>query len=65
MLGNILLCNDLPNCSSELIFRIFADDTKVFASRKNLNFVNQFMNSEVHKVKEWCDINKLSIQLLI
>ena len=57
----LLYINDLPNCSSEVTFRIFADDTNIFASGKNLNFLNQLMNSELRKVKEWCDINKLSI----
>ena len=41
--------NDQPNCSNNLIFRIFADDTNLFAS--------------LEKVKEWCDVNKLSINL--
>ena len=57
----LLYINDLPNILSELTFRIFADDTNIFASGKNLNFLNQSMNSELRKVKEWCDINKLSI----
>ena len=41
--------NDQPNCSNNLIFRIFADDTNLFAS--------------LEKVKEWCHVNKLSINL--
>ena len=28
--------NDLPNCSDKLSFKIFADDTNVFASASNL-----------------------------
>ena len=48
----LLYINDLPNCSSELTFRSFADDTNIFASTKNLNFLNQLMNSELRKVKE-------------
>ena len=41
--------NDQPNCSNNLIFRLFADDTNLFAS--------------LEKVKEWCDVNKFSINL--
>lgn len=39
-LGPILFLfyiNDLPNCSSALMFRIFADDTNVFANARNIN----------------------------
>ena len=49
----LLYINDLPNCSSELTFRIFADDTNIFVSGKNLTFLNQLMNLELRKVKEW------------
>ena len=50
--------NDLPNC-----FKIFADDTNVFASAKDLKTLEHVMKSELVKVKKWCDINKLSINL--
>ena len=53
--------NDLPNCSSELTFRIFADDTNVFASARDLKSLEQLINTELKKVKLWCDANKLSI----
>ena len=32
----LIYINDLPNCSSALTFRIFADDTNVFASARDL-----------------------------
>ena len=53
--------NDLPNCSSVLTFRIFADDTNVFASVRVLKSLEQLINTELKKVKLWCDANKLSI----
>ena len=46
-----------------LSFKIFADDTNLFASAKDLKSLELLMNSELKKVKEWCDINKLSINL--
>ena len=59
-----LICiNDLPNCSEFLYFKIFADDTTLFASAKDLKSLELQMNLELKKVKEWCDINKLSINL--
>ena len=59
----LIYINDLPNCSEKLCFKIFADDTNVFASAKDLKTLEHLMNSELVKVKKWCDINKLSINL--
>lgn len=50
--------NDLPNCSEVLSFKIFADDTNLFASAKDLKSFGLQMNSELKKVKEWCGRNK-------
>ena len=53
--------NDLPNCSNALTSRIFADDTNVFASARNLKDLEEIVNSELKKVIIWCDVNRLSI----
>ena len=53
--------NDLPNYSNVLNFRIFTDDTNVFASARALKSLEQLVNTELKKVKLWCDTNKLSI----
>ena len=53
--------NDLPNCCDVLKFRIFGDDTNVFANARDLKSLEQLMNSELTKIKVWCNINKLSI----
>ena len=39
--------NDLPNSSEILNFKIFADDTNVFASAKDLRTLESLMNSEL------------------
>ena len=57
----LIYINDLPNCSNILSFRIFADDTNVFATARDLKTLEQLMNAELKKIKVWCDINKLSI----
>ena len=56
----LIYINDLPNSSEKLSFKIFADDTNVFASARNLKTLEHVMNSELVKVTRWCDINKLS-----
>ena len=57
----LIYINDLPNCSSALSFRIFADDTNVFTSARDLKTLKKIVNSELKKVKIWCDVNRLSI----
>ena len=52
----LMYINDLPNCSEKLCFKIFADDTNVFASARDLKSLERLMNSELAKVKKWCDI---------
>ena len=59
----LIYINDLPNCSNNLLFKIFADDTNIFATSSNLKTLEALMNSELDKVKEWCDVNKLSINI--
>ena len=43
----LIYINDLPNCSSVLPFRIFADDTNVFASACDLRSLEQLINTEL------------------
>ena len=57
----LLYIKDIVNSSEKLSFRLFADDTNVFASSKNLKDLETLMNKELSKVKNWCDANKLSI----
>ena len=60
----LIYINDLPNCSKKLEFKIFADDTNVFASASDfIKSLEILMNSELEKIKEWCDVNKLSINM--
>ena len=57
----LIYINDLPNSSNALTFRIFADDTNVFASARDLKVLEKIVNAELKKVKIWCDVNRLSI----
>jgi len=57
----LIYINDLPQSTNLLQFKIFADDTNLFASAKNLTSLADIVNQELVKVKVWCDTNKLSI----
>ena len=47
----LMYINDLPNCSEKLCIKIFADDTNVFASARDLKSLEHLMNSELAKVR--------------
>ena len=57
----LIYITDLPNSSQKLSFKTFADDTNVFASARDLKSLEHLMNSELAKVKRWCDVNMLYI----
>ena len=59
----LLYINDIVNSSDKLSFCLFADDTNIFVSSRNHKELESTMNQELKKVKNWCDINKLSINL--
>ena len=57
----LIYINDISNCSDKVSIRIFADDTNIFASSKSIKDLEILINEE--KVKKWCDLNKLSINI--
>ena len=57
----LIYINDIPNCSEKLSFRIFAYDTNIFPSSPNATQLETLINQQLLKVKEWCDINRLTI----
>ena len=59
----LLYINDMPNASSKLLFRIFADDTNIFFAADNEKLVESTMNEELKLVYRYCAVNKLSINM--
>ena len=57
----LLYVNDMANCSNILKFILFADDTTIFYSGKNITEVFKKVNSELPKLKNWFIANKLSL----
>ena len=65
ILGPILfLCfiNDLPNCTILSSF-LFADDTAVLASHKNIPELVNIVNSELQKITNWLRTNRMAINV--
>ena len=59
----LLYINDITNTSPYLSFVLFADDTNIFYSNKNLNLLVTKLNEELVKVTEWFKCNKLSLNI--
>ena len=59
----LLYINDLASVSNKLFGLLFADDSNMFISGKNLNVLIDTMNMEMIKVIEWLQVNKLSLNL--
>ena len=60
----LLYINDLPNTSKLLSFHLFADDTNLYCSRKNLNDLELILNQELHAVAEWMKSNRPALSIL-
>ena len=58
----LLYINDII-CSSKLDFRLFADDTNIFYSSKDIKDLETVMNNELKNIFRYCATNKLSINL--
>ena len=56
----LIFINDLPN-ASELSSWLFADDTALEMSSKNVNNLERSFNYEVSKVQDWLLANRLSV----
>jgi Reverse transcriptase (RNA-dependent DNA polymerase) len=56
----LIYINDLPKCTS-LLSNLFADDTALTASNKNLNDLADYVNFEFKKVVRYFNSHRLSI----
>ena len=59
----ILYINDLPACSNELEFILFADDTSIFFEHSDLDALTSHLNDQLKNVSTWLKANKLSINV--
>ena len=59
----LLHINDMVNTSAVLFSLLFADDTNVFVTGKNLSNLVESMNTELKKLIEWMHVNELSLNI--
>ena len=59
----LVYINDICNCSNILNFLLFADDTNIFYSNKDIKNIFEITNTELKKLSEWFKANKLSLNV--
>ena len=59
----LLYVNDIQHASTILEPIMFADDTNLFISHKNITTLFSTMNKELTKIQEWFNANKLSLNI--
>ena len=59
----LIYINDIHNSSSKLKFFLFADDTNLLYSDKNLRTLENIVNKELENVSDWLFANKLSLNI--
>ena len=59
----IIYTNDLPNCLQYSKAILFADDTTVYSSSKNIQYLYKSANTDLQSLAEWFRANKLSLNV--
>lgn len=59
----LLFINDLPRCSNELEFLLFADDTNIFLQGRDIYNLQAVANRTLVSVSNWLKSNKLTLNL--
>ena len=59
----LIYINDISKCSDILSMILFADDTNLFFSHKDIDILQETMNNELEKITTWLCTNKLSLNI--
>ena len=59
----LMYINDLSNVSEYCFSLLFADDTNMFHTGKDMKIVCDQVNEDLKNVQEWLDCNKLSLNI--
>ena len=57
----ILYITDLPNCLSNSVARMYAEDTHLTFASNNIETINDVMNHDLSNVNKWLTANKLTL----
>ena len=59
----LVYINDIVNSSNILLFILLVDDTTVYIQHDSIDGAIQILNSELAKVAEWFNSNKLALNI--
>ena len=59
----LIYINDIVNSSNIFKFILFADDTSLYYSCKNVQTIEVIINQELAKISEWLSANRLSLNV--
>ena len=59
----LIYVNDITNTSPTLSFFMFADDTSILFSHKDISELTKILNSELINISSWFKCNKLSLNI--
>ena len=59
----LIYINDFENCSTLCNFHLFADNSNLFLSNKNIRVLEDNANSALIEVSEWLNTNKRSLNV--
>ena len=59
----LIYINDLINSTTKLSTILFADDTNIFCSGKDMHELETTVNSELAQVHEWLTLNQLTLNI--
>ena len=59
----LIYINDLSNVCKRLMAILFADDTNMFNSSKDIETLQSVVNEELKLVSTWLKVNKLSLNI--
>ena len=59
----LIYINDLPNCLTKALPRMYADDTSVSIAASSLPELELALNAELANLREWLNVNKLSLNI--
>ena len=59
----LLYVNDISSSSTKFNFYLFADDTSILYSDKNLHKLERIVNSELKNISRWLEVNKLTLNI--
>jgi len=57
------MINDLPSSLQDVESSLFADDSCIFKSRKNLKHINKVLQNNLDRLSDWCDTWGFKISL--